>query len=63
MIGSSHGQEVMGLQDRAQEVGMFRWRIVGEAVDDSLSPRERGLLVRSLAAREHLGPDGRWVRV
>jgi len=51
------------LQDRAQEIGVFRWRIVGEAVDDSLSPRERGLLVRSLAAREHLGPDGRWVRV
>jgi len=51
------------LQDRAQEIGMFRWRVVGEAVDDSLSPRERGLLVRSLAAREHLGPDRRWVRV
>ena len=51
------------MQDKAQEIGVFRWRIVGEAVDDSLSPRERGLLVRSLAAREHLGPDGRWVRV
>jgi len=51
------------LQDRAQEIGVFRWRIVGAAVDPSLSARERGLLVRSLAAREHLGPDGRWVRV
>ena len=29
----------------------------------SLSARERGMLVRALAAREHLGPDGRWVRV
>jgi len=51
------------MQDRAQEVGLFRWRLIGEAVDPSLSARERGLLVRSLAAREHRGPDGRWVRV
>ena len=29
----------------------------------SLSARERGALVRALAAREHLGPGGRWVRV
>ena len=49
--------------DRAQEIGVFRWRVICEAVDPSLSPRERGMLVRSLAAREHLGPDGRWVRV
>ncbi len=49
--------------DRAQEIGLFRWRIVGEAADVSLSARERGSLVRALAAREHLGPDGRWVRV
>jgi putative transposase len=53
----------VNVQDRAQEIGLFRWRIVSEAVDASLSPRERGMLVRSLAAREHLGPDGRWVRV
>jgi putative transposase len=48
---------------KAQEIGLFRWRIVGEAADVSLSARERGALVRSLAAREHLGLDGRWVRV
>jgi putative transposase len=49
--------------DRAQEIGLFRWQIVGEATDVSLSARERGRLVRALAAREHLAPDGRWVRV
>jgi putative transposase len=53
----------MGLQDRAQKIGLFRWRIVSEVADASLSARERGMLVRALAAREHLGPDGRWVRV
>jgi hypothetical protein len=50
---SANGQEV--LVDRAQEVGLFRWRIVSETTDVSLSARERGALVRSLAAREHLG--------
>lgn len=49
--------------DRAQEIGLFRWKIVGEATDVSLSARERGRLVRALAEREHLHPDGRWVRV
>ena len=49
--------------DRAQEIGLFRWQVVSEATDVSLSARERGALVRSLAAREHLGADGRWVRV
>jgi putative transposase len=49
--------------DRAQEIGLFRWQVISEATDVSLSARERGALVRALAAREHLGPDGRWVRV
>jgi putative transposase len=51
------------VQDRAQEIGLFRYQLAREAADESLSPRERGLVVRSLTAREHLGPDGRWVRV
>lgn len=49
--------------DRAQEIGLFRWKVVGEATDVSLSTRERGRLVRALAEREHLAPDGRWVRI
>ena len=49
--------------DRAQEIGLFRWQIVGEATDMSLSARERGRLVRALAEREHLAPDGSRVRV
>jgi putative transposase len=49
--------------DRAQEIGLFRWQVISEATDFSLSARERGRLVRALAGREHLAPDGRWVRV
>jgi len=51
--------------DRAQDVGLFRWRVVSEATDVSLCARERGALVRSLAARElpgaiaeYTGPAG-----
>ena len=49
--------------DRAQEVALFRYRLAREAADEALSARERGQLVRALVAREHLGPDGTWVRV
>jgi putative transposase len=49
--------------DRAQKIGLFRWQVIGEATDMSLSARERGRLVRALAEREHLAPDGRRVRV
>ena len=49
--------------DRAQEIGLFRWQIIGEATDMSLLARERGRLVRALAEREHLAPDGSRVRV
>jgi len=44
---STTGQEAK--VDRAQEIGLFRWQIVGEATDMSLSARERGRLVRALA--------------
>jgi hypothetical protein len=30
--------------DRAQQIGLLRWQIVGEATDMSLSARERGRL-------------------
>jgi putative transposase len=49
--------------DRAQEIGLFRWQIVGEATDMSVGARERGRMVRALAEREHLAPDGSRVRV
>jgi putative transposase len=46
-----------------REVALFRYTLVREPADRSLSPRERGRLVRELATREHTGPDGRPVRV
>ena len=46
-----------------REVGLFRYALVRDAADPGLSKRERGRLVRALAEREHVGPDGRLVRV
>ncbi|MGH2863483.1 MAG: DDE-type integrase/transposase/recombinase [Solirubrobacteraceae bacterium] len=52
----------MGEQQR-REIGLFRYTLIRDAADLGLSKAERGRLVRSLAEREHVGPDGRLVRV
>ncbi len=46
-------------RQRAQEIALWRWALVGPAMDPALTPRQRGAVVRDLAAREHDGPDGR----
>ena len=48
--------------DARRDVGLFRYALIREAADLSLSKAERGLLVRSLAARDHVRPDGTHVR-
>src|SRR5437660_3291522 len=59
--------------DRAQQVALFRYQLIREAADPALSTRQRGRLVRDLAARTHPGPFGdpvsvsretidRWIR-
>jgi putative transposase len=50
-------------RDRAIEVALFRYALIREAADPSLSKAERGRLVRELAARGHVGPDGEEIRV
>jgi putative transposase len=49
--------------ERARAVGLFRYALVREAADPALTARQRGRLVRGLAAAEHTGPDGSRVRV
>jgi putative transposase len=46
-----------------REVGLFRYALVRDAADPGLSKAERGRLVCAIAGREHVGPDGRPVRV
>jgi putative transposase len=50
-------------EDRRREIGLFRYALVRDVTDLALSKAERGRLVRALAEREHVGPDGRLVRV
>ncbi len=50
-------------EERARRIALFRYSLVREPADAALSARQRGALVRQLAGREHLGADGRWVRV
>lgn len=49
--------------DRAREIGLFRYMLIREAADASLSRRERGAMVRALAAQPHTDPFGRGVRL
>jgi len=46
-----------------QEVGLFRYALVRDAADLSLSKAERGRLIGAIAQREHVGPDGRVLQV
>lgn len=49
--------------DHRRDIALFRYSLIREAADPALSAAQRGALVRRLAAREHLFPDGRRVRV
>ena len=49
--------------ERARQIGLFRYALIRTAADPALSARQRGRLVRAVAAAEHTGPDGRPVRV
>jgi putative transposase len=50
-------------EDRRREIGLFRYALIRDAADPGLSKAQRGRLVRALAERDHVGPDGRLVRV
>ena len=44
--------------DRAEEVALFRFSVISEAVSPRLSPAERGVVVRALASRTWITPEG-----
>jgi putative transposase len=48
---------------RARAVGLFRYQLIREAADPGHSTRERGALVRQVAAVEHTDAFGRRVRI
>ncbi len=48
---------------KAQQVGLFRFRLISEALNGELSTKQRGRLVRQVAGQTHDGPFGVPVRV
>jgi putative transposase len=44
-------------------VALWRYQLIREPADPAHSTRQRGRMVRELAAREHAGPFGQPVRV
>jgi putative transposase len=61
--GSCLQPGVVAVGDRRRDVALFRYSLIREAADPELSSRERGVLVRRLAGREHVMADGARVRV
>lgn len=49
--------------ERPRRIGLFRYMLIREAADPGLTGRQRGALVRKLAQQEHIGADGRPVRI
>ena len=49
--------------DRVTRVALARWAVICEAVDDRLTPAERGRLVFELSCRVHRDAEGRQMRV
>ncbi|MGH3094809.1 MAG: DDE-type integrase/transposase/recombinase [Streptosporangiales bacterium] len=49
--------------ERARRVALFRYELIQDACDPGLSTKQRGRLVRELAAAEYTGPFGEPMRV
>jgi putative transposase len=49
--------------ERAREIGLFRYMLIRQAADPTLSRRERGAMVRAIAAESHTDPFGRVVKL
>jgi putative transposase len=60
---SKEQEEDSARRVRAREVGLFRYGLISDALDPGLSTKQRGRLVRAVAAQTHPGPFGLLVRV
>src|SRR6266542_6857409 len=56
-------EEEQARLERARAIGLFRYMLIREATGPALSARQRGKLVRAIAAREHADPSGRPARL
>jgi putative transposase len=56
-------EEARRRAERARRVALFRYELIQDVIDVRLSTKQRGPLVRALAAKEHDGPFGEKIRV
>jgi putative transposase len=56
-------EEEQARLERARAAGLFRYMLIREAADPALTSRQRGAMVRQIAAREHADPSGQPVRL
>lgn len=47
----------------AQAIGLFRYQLICPALDEGLSAKQRGKLVRQFAAEAHTDPFGNQIRI
>nr|WP_232061593.1 helix-turn-helix domain-containing protein [Mycobacterium xenopi] len=50
-------------RERAQAIGLFRYQLICPALDEGLSTKQRGKLVREIAGQTHADPFGNQVRI
>ena len=60
---SSAEHERLLRRARAQDAALFRYRLIGPALEEGLTTRQRGRVVRGIAGQVHAGPGGRGVQV
>lgn len=70
---STQEEDDVSRRARAQQVALFRYQLICPALDEQLSTKARGRIVRAIAAKAHTGPFGgqhtysrdtldRWIR-
>lgn len=60
---SSAEHERLLRQARMQDAALFRYRLIGPALEEGLTTKQRGRVVRGIAGQVHAGPGGRGVQV
>ncbi len=60
---SSAEHERLLRRARAQDAALFRYRLIGPALEEGLTTKQRGRVVRRIAGQVHAGPGGRGVQV
>ena len=60
---SSAEHERLLRRARMQDAALFRYRLIGPALEEGLTTKQRGRVVRGIAGQVHAGPGGRGVQV